>query len=491
MKKILHLFTPLLLIILMFFSCQQVVNRDTILSGTLHGMEADSLKITYYHNDTYESRITIWTPVDALGRFSVTLPVHSLNEFRILKSRVMVKPGWHTSLNIYMNEAGKMDSTTFDGDGAKENETYNNMLDMIFIAADEMNKEPDEFIAFLEDHIQQLENEFEKLEGGDREFVKMLHNSIEYEKFGSWQYNIRRRYSGKDIPQKLVSYGRQFDRLVVFDDPELLNSFMYKNVVDEHFANLVREGTDYDALLEANKGDKEMAKEAYNKLSFNLMLDLADSLITDPRVKSYIYFNAFWNALLRDVGPDLVEPIKQTFNTRFLEVVTDTIMINYVASKIDLLDKLSPDKPAPTFSYPDATGNTISLSDFKGRYVYMDVWATWCVPCIKEMPKLKELEAEFGNDIAFVSVSIDHDKAKWLKFVEDKELKGIQILCHTPRTTRAEIMDLYMIEAIPRFIMIDPEGKIINVDASRPTDPKTRKIFEGWTGLGEVNVEPL
>jgi len=464
---------------------------ETILSGTIYGMEADSLKITYFHNDTYESRITFWTALDANGRFSLAVPVHTMNEFRMLKSRVVLQPGWHTSLNIYMNAAGKMDSTTFDGDGAKENEVYNNMLDMIFDAADDMDQVPDEFIAFLEDHIQRLENEFERLERGDPEFVKMLRNSIEYQKFGSWQYNTLRRYRGKEIPPELVIYGRQFDKLVVFDDPELLNSFLYKHMVDEHFANLVKEGIDYDAVLRAYNGDKERAKEAYNKLSFDRTLDLADSLIPDQRIKSYVYFNAFWKALLRDVGPDLIEPIKHAYNTRFLQVVTDTMMIDYVAGKIEDLDRLLPDRIAPDFSYPNSTGDTIRLSDFRGRYVYIDVWATWCVPCIKEMPKLKELEADFGDDIAFVSVSIDHDKAKWIKFVEDKELNGIQILCHTPRTTRAEIMDLYMIEAIPRFIMIDPEGKIINVDASRPSDPKTRKIFEGWTGLGEVNIEPL
>jgi thiol-disulfide isomerase/thioredoxin len=150
-----------------------------------------------------------------------------------------------------------------------------------------------------------------------------------------------------------------------------------------------------------------------------------------------------------------------------------------------------PGMPAPAFSFPDTTGTQISLVDFKGKYVYIDVWATWCYPCIREIPKLKELEQEFGDEIAFLSISIDDDKERWHKYVKEKALTGVQILS-LPQIGRisssAEIMELYMIQGIPRFIMIDPDGNLIDADASRPSDEKTKKIFKEWTSRNADDV---
>lgn len=81
---------------------------------------------------------------------------------------------------------------------------------------------------------------------------------------------------------------------------------------------------------------------------------------------------------------------------------------------------------AADFTYPDVNGKMVSLSDFKGKVVLIDVWATWCAPCKEEIPALQELEKEFhGNDnLVFMSVSVDDDKAKWEKMVNDKKLGG-------------------------------------------------------------------
>ena len=63
---------------------------------------------------------------------------------------------------------------------------------------------------------------------------------------------------------------------------------------------------------------------------------------------------------------------------------------------------------APNFNLPNQNGETISLSDLKGKYVYIDVWATWCGPCIAEIPSLKKVEKLYHNkNIEFVSISID------------------------------------------------------------------------------------
>lgn len=487
MKRTTILPIALLFIAVIFCKCQPSVIPETTLSGTVKGFEADSLKISYFKNNWWEGYEDIWVSLDSTGHFTVTLPVNSLKEFRIMQSRVYLKPGWQTTMNIYINEEGEMDFTTFEGDGAEENEVHNKSLDLIFDAYNHMNKEPEEFIPFLDSIDQVLKADVDRLKDPDQEFVTMLRNNIAYHKMYGWESYAREKFdfAGKDRPDSLDQYASQFDKLVVFDNAELLNSLFYKAMLEDHFNEMVRGSIDFDALLEANKGDQEKAKEDYNIISFNLMLDLADSIISSPEIKSHIYCNAFSNVFLRNVGLQMIEPLKQNFTGRFQEVVTDTSKINYGARQIYRLENLSPGMPAPAFSFPDTTGNLVSLTDFTGKYVYIDIWASWCGPCIQEIPKLKELEEEFGDEIAFISISVDNEKETWHKFVREKELTGIQLLSQGGR--HAKIMDLYMIQAIPRFIMIDPKGKLVDVDASKPSYNKTRKLFERLTGRNQIS----
>ena len=78
---------------------------------------------------------------------------------------------------------------------------------------------------------------------------------------------------------------------------------------------------------------------------------------------------------------------------------------------------------APTFAYNDIEGTMHNTADYKGKYIYVDVWATWCGPCKKELPHLEALqEAYKDNDkILFTSVSIDKDKSAWERMVKDKD----------------------------------------------------------------------
>ena len=115
------------------------------------------------------------------------------------------------------------------------------------------------------------------------------------------------------------------------------------------------------------------------------------------------------------------------------------------------------------------SGKKVSLSDFKGKYVYIDIWATWCGPCQREIPHLQKLEEKYhGKDIYFVSISCDnYKKAWWNRWWA--VVKGIQFHFGNGDAFKND----YMIKGIPRFILLDKEGKIISVDMSRPSDPKT------------------
>lgn len=135
--------------------------------------------------------------------------------------------------------------------------------------------------------------------------------------------------------------------------------------------------------------------------------------------------------------------------------------------------------PAQNFAFPDVDGKVHALSDYKGKVVYIDVWATWCGPCRKEIPHLKELEEEFkdNKDIVFMGISVDKtkDKGKWLDFLKAEGLPGLQIFAGDDADDK--LMNLYQIKGIPRFILVDKEGNLVYGDAPRPSSPEIRPLL--------------
>jgi thiol-disulfide isomerase/thioredoxin len=134
---------------------------------------------------------------------------------------------------------------------------------------------------------------------------------------------------------------------------------------------------------------------------------------------------------------------------------------------------------SPSFDYINYKGGKTKLEDFKGKYVYIDIWATWCGPCRAEIPHLKAVEEKYHDkNIAFVSISIDVQKdfEKWKKFVGDKELGGVQLFADND--WKSEFIKSYNINGIPRFILIDPTGKIVKADAARPSSPALQEQLD-------------
>ncbi len=124
-------------------------------------------------------------------------------------------------------------------------------------------------------------------------------------------------------------------------------------------------------------------------------------------------------------------------------------------------------KPAPAFTFKDVNGKSYSLSDFKGKVVYLDIWASWCGPCKQQIPAAKELEEQFkGKNVAFVAVSIDQSEEAWKKVLVSSTPPGIQLYAKGDDGAFAQN---YGIVSIPRYYLIDKNGNVISPDAKRPS----------------------
>lgn len=128
------------------------------------------------------------------------------------------------------------------------------------------------------------------------------------------------------------------------------------------------------------------------------------------------------------------------------------------------------DMSAFTFARPD--GSTAAISDYKGKYIFMDLWSTSCHPCIAEIPFVKKLEEEMqGEKIVFVSLSGDNDANLWKQFLTKRNLKGEQLLMKEGMRTNP-FFNKIGLTGIPRFLIIDKDGKMVNAKCcQRPSNP--------------------
>jgi thiol-disulfide isomerase/thioredoxin len=150
------------------------------------------------------------------------------------------------------------------------------------------------------------------------------------------------------------------------------------------------------------------------------------------------------------------------------------------ASSVTAIDKarirakaLAKGAPAMDFEMKDSSGKVFKLSDFKGKAVYIDVWATWCAPCIKETPYFKKLVEKYKGDdrIEFISVSVDSDKNAWNKMISKDSHEWKQLI--VDNALMSDLCVQYGIEMIPRFLLFDKEGRVVNATAPHPSDSES------------------
>jgi thiol-disulfide isomerase/thioredoxin len=166
---------------------------------------------------------------------------------------------------------------------------------------------------------------------------------------------------------------------------------------------------------------------------------------------------------------EIFEPYKALAKDPIVKASYTRVEDNFIGDTIYI------GKSSYNFSLPDSNGRIYSMKDFKGKIVFIDVWATWCGPCKGEFPYLKEIEAEYhGNkDIVFVGISIDMASArkKWMNMIKTEGLGGIQLLDDRGKTFGKK----YDIVSIPRFLLIDREGNWIEIKCPRPSSKEDLK----------------
>ena len=133
-------------------------------------------------------------------------------------------------------------------------------------------------------------------------------------------------------------------------------------------------------------------------------------------------------------------------------------MDNLIAKK----EALQVGKIAPDFTLPDPDGKPVSLKDFRGQYVLIDFWASWCPDCRRENPFIIEAYNKYkSKNFTVLGVSLDRSREAWVKGIEKEGLTWTQV--SDLKYWSSDVVDLYAIRWIPTGILLDPAGKILNI----------------------------
>lgn len=137
--------------------------------------------------------------------------------------------------------------------------------------------------------------------------------------------------------------------------------------------------------------------------------------------------------------------------------ITTAMLSSFTGSSEQWVDKL-----APGFTQPDVNGKTLSLEDFKGKYVLVDFWASWCTPCRVEIPELKSVYEKYKDkNFTILSISLDKDKEKWMSALTQEQMTWPQL--SDLKGDQNSAAKAYKVLGIPANFLIDPNGKIIAV----------------------------
>jgi len=447
-----------IIILTLMLSCEDKDVQPTyaLLSGSISNTEATKAFIS---GNDFKQELSI-DPETGTFADTLKLPKTGYYQFSCGENTTLyLENGYDLKMQIDAKEFDE--SITYSGNGSD----INNYVATKFMDNETMLGKMQDFYALNEEEFAKKvedikSNHLSKLAAlAESDFVTNEKENLKYEAYNAYSMYERIHQSVTSNPEFKVSEGFL---------PEELNSLTFND----------------STLYAISTGYQEMAlNNTMEKLFASIGNSLQDVSPKELQVLKEVEISELKNKIISNYGelfisagnPNMKDNYKFLSELTSVEETKESLKTTYENGI-----KLRPGEPSPEFvNYENHKGGETSLADLRGKYVYIDVWATWCGPCLKEIPSLQKVESEYHDrNIVFVSTSIDRakDYQTWVDMVNEKELGGTQLMADN--AWQSKFVTDYGIRGIPRFILVDPEGNIVSADAPRPSDPKLIELFE-------------
>lgn len=374
---------------------------------------------------------------DSLGNFSVQFNIAAPNYFRMGRNILYLTPG--DDMKVVLDKSNYL-SSTFDGRGSEVNRFLCNTPfpkgGSYLKAGSGIKTIPAETLDGILAAANERKQELAALKNASTEFRRLEEARIKADVINS--INSVNTYAKSKLRYSADSLKVYLDEFRKLANP--VKERYVKDFVDASFLKLVvyRDVTNDLLSLSPNAKDRQSLldwKAAYMLIrEMQSKNDRNDIVALSPRIEK-ITTSAYRDALRQS-------------HTRLM--------------------KFGKGSPAADFTAMDTNGKKISLSSLKGKVIYVDIWATWCGPCMAEMPAYEKLKEKFKGreDVAFISLSVDTDLPAWQKSIESRKADGFQWQINR------NALDAYNIVGIPRSLLIDKDFRIVEMNASLPSEEK-------------------
>ncbi|WP_316788727.1 TlpA disulfide reductase family protein [Pedobacter frigoris] len=380
---------------------------------------------------------------DANGNFTVKFKAQGPNYYRLGRNALYLTPG--DDLEVFIDK-GNPKTATFKGLGAEAN-VY--MKDTPFPkggsfieAGKQVKSTPEETLTAVEAMasarakelalVTKVSPEFKRLETA-RIKADLINSMYSAETYGLMMKKLKADgtpLSSEDYKKVIQPKVKELNKN--FTDPSLMKLVVYRDVADE----VIKEG--------GKPADIQAIKDWYSS-----------------------------SALVREMQKISNKQQLALFNPKVAAIKTP----GYKSAVTKMLQRLmafGKGDAAADFMAVDLEGKKVNLSSLKGKVLYVDLWATWCGPCMQEMPHYDKLKEKYKDNpnVAFVSLSIDDGEELWKKSVNSRKADGHQWLINRSK------LDAYNIVGIPRTLLIDKDFKMADMNAPMPSEAAASKAID-------------
>lgn len=451
--------------------------RNAVILGKVNGFKGDTVMVAIQSNSLDPKEEQFRTNLDGKGEFRLDIP---LTEGTIAElvfgddaATIYLTPGEPLSLSFRANKM--ISSIAFKGKGIGEN---------IYLAKYEKKFIEDEAYQVLPDIIFYKEAEF--TEFLDERKENMLGFFEKYDE----KYQFSPQFKAYALAE--IEYTWANDKLTYPD-------------LREHIVNgqprLTMTSSYYDYLSQVNLNDLgAMSNPVYTTFLKNYFQYQASVGYRHKSDRDYykVNYEAAKKVLQGDIrshvlGHIMVESFRYGHIRHSEDMFTDYRKLNPKKEYVDYLEKsfagyrkFALGSPAPGFTFTTANGDTVRLSDFKGKLVYLSFWTTTCGLCLMDMSFAQNLANKLdGKPIVFVNIGMDQDKKLWQNMVTKKTLNGIHVYANKDKSTVAQD---YSLGDLPAYFLIDDDGTFLSVKPKRPSSNEAAtellQAFEQKPGIG-------